>query len=48
MALKPHVALLPGWVEEGSPNPDGVQAYFRSSTRCGPLQISWSEAVRLG
>ncbi len=41
MALKPHVTLLPGWVDETTPNPGGVQAYFRNPTRCGPLQISW-------
>lgn len=40
MALKPHVTLLPGWVDETAPNPGGVQAYFRNPTRCGPLQIS--------
>jgi hypothetical protein len=43
MALKPHVALLPGWVDETMLNPGGVQTYFRNPTRCGPLQISWAQ-----
>jgi|RhiMethySRZTD1v2_1073278.scaffolds.fasta_scaffold1135839_2 hypothetical protein len=45
MARKPHVALLPGWVDETKPNPGGVLAYFRNPTRSGPLQISRYEVT---
>jgi len=42
MALKPLVALLPGWVDETASS-SAIPTYFRHPTRCGPLQISWFE-----
>jgi hypothetical protein len=44
MALKPLVPLLPGWVDETAPSSSAL-TYFRNSTRCGPLQISWLERI---